>query len=809
MLRRLFILPALLSTLLLAATVTLWLRSRNGGNDTLTFRTARAYVDGPALKWVVVETYDGLVLSLQLKIVPSVYGVTPPWRQDVPIGAAAGQTSYDGPVTVNFAAYGPRRTMDDRGHAEYEALVGPDYRQMPWFRWQSGPRTVFRNRAPVHPMLERLGVRRFAPFDGLAGREGYPGAYRDHRFRLPFVLPAVAFSLLPLCRVPAAWRWLRTRRRLRADRCPACGYDLRTTPWICPECGRTRVPGEGRRARQSVLSLAIASLFDREKRPRLAARAGAAAAVVTVGVVALRSPVVAGAGAPTAEGHWLRRELDRQIAAIKAEVGRLRAAGDAAGADQLADALRASRRGADDARHLHVVSLQQFAEVGSPIGHPSEQRPRGTATVHVTATDRPVVLALCGDEPVRWVLRVASGVRLERVLLEGVARQHLTGLPEGVPVHDGTAAAGISADYAFAFGHDPAYGWETRQLLRQRAGVPVRTLQARRHYGATPFIVGPGSADWQVQSDLADLRPLYLRVAALQSERSRRATAALRFYALWTEFRLPPLPAGVEAPPPPPAGLPLFARGDWCGTGPWGGYVAERSVAEFDVAGPIASAKRPLPKPVAAPGLDVRRAAWCGTDDAGGVVTFDSRTGDVAHVMAGDVGTWGGVALDRRRRRLMMVGRDSDDVYTFDFYTRRRSFAGPIGTGRQRRTPLTYSEHDDCFYALTPAVAQQGVMTTSVTRLSPDGAPQWQVPIPERVATQLLGAPQLAAAGKYLAILTPPLPDPLDPDAPRQSRCVLFDPHARTVAYSGPIAPPAGTALPATPPAAGAGPDAE
>lgn len=82
-------------------------------------------------------------------------------------------------------------------------------------------------------------------------------------------------------------------------------------------------------------------------------------------------------------------------------------------------------------------------------------------------------------------------------------------------------------------------------------------------------------------------------------------------------------------------------------------------------------------------------------------------------------------------------------------------------------------------------MAHVGIMTMSVTRLSPDGVPEWQVPIPERVGTQILGPPQLAAAGRYLAILTPPIPDPLDPDAPLAARCVLFDPWSRSVVYSG------------------------
>ncbi len=45
---------------------------------------------------------------------------------------------------------------------------------------------------------------------------------------------AAAAAVLPAWRAAAG---LRRRRRDRAGRCPACGYDLRATTGRCPECG--------------------------------------------------------------------------------------------------------------------------------------------------------------------------------------------------------------------------------------------------------------------------------------------------------------------------------------------------------------------------------------------------------------------------------------------------------------------------------------------------------------------------------------------------------------------------------------------
>ena len=102
MLRRIHSLFTLLAALLLLGVLTLWWRTYDR-TDTLVLRTAPSYVSGPPLKWVSLNTSDGLVFSLYTKIVPAISAPSPGGAQDPsPRRQPSGRRTHAPPSPLSF-----------------------------------------------------------------------------------------------------------------------------------------------------------------------------------------------------------------------------------------------------------------------------------------------------------------------------------------------------------------------------------------------------------------------------------------------------------------------------------------------------------------------------------------------------------------------------------------------------------------------------------------------------------------------------------------------------------------------------------
>jgi hypothetical protein len=144
------------------------------------------------------------------------------------------------------------------------------------------------------------------------------------------------------------------------------------------------------------------------------------------------------------------------------------------------------------------------------------------------------------------------------------------------------------------------------------------------------------------------------------------------------------------------------------------------------------------------------------------------------------------LAFDPHRRRLMVLAGDGPAAHLFVY------LYAP-DTGRWSAAPrirftwaesLAWSESDDCFYALC-RTRVGNFEVESILRLSPDGREAWRVPVFEPVTA----APsrfhdsrlQIAAAGPFVVILTPPMAHASNPGAPAERRCIVIDPKSNTI----------------------------
>jgi len=195
-------------------------------------------------------------------------------------------------------------------------------------------------------------------------------------------------------------------------------------------------------------------------------------------------------------GPHLARVVET-LSQLDGKIANLRAAGKSAEAAQLVARVAHERRQLVDGIEMRSDE-PEFYLVGA--GTPGE------VSVDVTHTSNPVVLACCATEPVKWTVRAADGVRLERLIVAGRRPQIVAAAPDGVRVENVSQGDRSENNYVTnPYRTDDAIRLER---LRRQAGRPPKTVQVAPSEGTRTVTVGPSDADWVLQRAMRRLSKL-------------------------------------------------------------------------------------------------------------------------------------------------------------------------------------------------------------------------------------------------------------------------------------------------------------
>jgi hypothetical protein len=460
----------------------------------------------------------------------------------------------------------------------------------------------------------------------------------------------------------------------------------------------------------------------------------------------------------------LLKNVEAQVAAVEHEVKRLRAAGKNAEADRIAARLQHLRHHAagkpapaSDAAELHLVGVHEGA-LPAGVKRGVRLNPQRGATVDVHFTDRPVILAVCSYNPVKWEIRLAKGVRLQKVIVAGYHQQDWAALPPGVPVERYTHEGQGSKHYFDAYKPDNERYPRAVRELKRLTGLEVSTFQGAYTAPAKPFVLGPQNGDWRSQRLLTDLRRLHEDATADERARFVESIQALHFKAIYWI----------------PSDKPLSLTS---------------SLAEFTPTGPIAHSMTALPPDLTHVAIDPKGPVYYGI--AGhSVVRFDLKThGKEELRIGGDLPKLsrpGGLTFDTKRRRLVLPS--GGHMYAYD------PAAGTWSHLREMRgvflQSFTYSAEEDCCYGLTTTFGDERIpeLYRYDTSLGLIRLGRLEVELPP--STGLQPSAQLIAVGRHLLLLSQP--EPGDRNKTGQMHCRLIDPRSLKATHSCPASPHAG-----------------
>jgi hypothetical protein len=388
---------------------------------------------------------------------------------------------------------------------------------------------------------------------------------------------------------------------------------------------------------------------------------------------------------------------------------------------------------------------------------------RTKVIIEVTEVGRPVILALCGYEPVRWHIKLARGAKVERVLLGGYHEQKLTWddpeIGERVPTEQHTHENRSPIRF-MAYRKDTADFTDLRKAMKQLTKVDIASFQGSYKGEEGPYCVGPSNPAWVAEIIEKEIEPLYREATAL----ARAAAGADQtFKAVYINPNPPPriMANGREMPP-----LPV--------------ELTPGALADFTLNGPVKETIWQLPD----------RARVTDVADDGGknlygitnheVVQIDPKLNTIAVIkFAGDIPalSWTcGVAFDKKRNRLVVATLGgAGDLVAYDLGKQEWSYIN--GLNNIDLGALAYCPQEDCYYGIGMAPGPDHDRSTLFT-FAPDGARTASVVIDEILVPNPRpdGGIQMAMMGRNIAIVTAPTRGNGARGVPAESgRCLLLD----------------------------------
>ncbi len=321
-------------------------------------------------------------------------------------------------------------------------------------------------------------------------------------------------------------------------------------------------------------------------------------------------------------------------------------------------------------------------------------RAHGTV-VQVTYQAAPIVLVLCGHETAEWTLRVAPGVRLQKVIVGGQARQRVEGLPDRVPIESYTIVE--QSPNAFQLGASDANeeSEQAFEVLERITGLRPTTFQAMPMRPRGPLIVGPEGAGWCAKLNERALADLVDDLPAPRNARRERLER-VEFPALWT----------------------TAVAGQQFGI-MRGGPQASLEWATFTPRGPLGDTLVSLPGDLEQVAVDPRGPVFYGVR-GNEVLRVDPASGQ-AEALVVDAGVPAlnpplAIALDTKRRRLVVSSSHQSCWLGYDLEQKTWSLLGRPGN---QIFALTYAPSEDAFYAFTE---NHGPFGSGCVKYNPFGA---------------------------------------------------------------------------------------